>query len=869
MSISLYSIPALLVLIAKAAILYYARKSSSRDPAQVLFLVFLSALMVQNIAEIGILNFRGAELVGRDDLFNGYLYFAASAVGLAVLVHLTLTLSLDWGSRRASYLLTSLVYLPTVVMVGLLLSTDYVVAGFKQLNYTYGQVAGKGYWLFELYVLTYCVATLALLYYGARYQTTSSRRLKNKLMGYGMLPMGAVVALVMIMEHQGIDPKFNTTATLPIAITFFLAVTAYAIYQYRLFDIDFYIPGSHVRKRKTVFYNRMRELIGEIAELPSPREAVRLLADVFKCPIVLLDGNRQIIANAGGHREMGGLTPATLSHLTHIVMREEISSTMPQVYQDMAAHHVSAIVPFYPGSRGASGWLLMGESFTEQVYSPMDFKQVERVFDKMADLFLDGMVAAREEKQDMAERLQRLEQAYDQLVSAYQKLEQNSEQLRRENERLLMEQPADSFSLISTANQESTVPATVTLLGRDKPMLEQLREHFPQAAHYVAPNSASFKRQSPSDVLVCRIEPEGTRIHRQFLKLIREYRGKSAFLLYGPGAAEFVRVNQKDLLGDIIEVVPDDLPLAQLVRRINAISELRKAMCSMADADNPLIGRSQVFIDTIADAIRMSRFFDPVLIKSADVAEGIAIGKYIHNQGTSNGDFVVVRSDGLNVKRDTDTLSAEDERRFKQSLKQARGGSLMIDNVATLPQKIIDRLLALVQERGDVRLMAGFDRNADRRSEDLQPLLQTFVLEMPNLADRKDDLQLLVHYFTLLHNLQSHHNAYLEQAELESLQLDHQAENLAVLKGLVFERLGNKTGSQPQTRYADYAGGKSKTLDEHLADFEAAILKETLERCDGNKSKAARLLGLRPNTLHYKLERLGLSNDKKKMDSGD
>jgi DNA-binding NtrC family response regulator len=868
MSISLYSIPAILVLVAKVALFFYARKSSVRDPAAILFLVFLSALTVQNIAEIGILNFHGAEIVGRDELFNGYLYFAASVVALAALVHLTLILALDWGTRTGSTALATLLYVPALVMVGLLFTTDYIIAGFRQLNYTYGQIAGNGYWLFEIYVLVYCLTTLVLMYYGAGRQATSSKRLKNKLMGYGMLPMGAIIALVMVMERQGLDPEFNTTATLPIGITVFLAITAYAIYQFRLFDIDFYIPGSRVRKRKTAFYDRIRKLVSEIAELPSASAAVSLLADVFKCPIVLLDENRKVLASAGNVHNMNQLSAATLAQLTHILVREEVSTSMPQMHQDMARHHVSAVVPFYPGSRSASGWLLMGESFTEQVYSPMDFKLVEQVFDKMADLFLEGMVSAREEKDDMAQRLLKLEAQQEQLRSAYQKLEQETEILRRENERLLLEQPADSFSLISTANQESSVPATVTLLGRDKPMLQRLREHFPQAAHYVAANSTSFKRQNPSDVLICRIEDEGKRGYRQFLKLIIEFGSKSAFLLYGPGATEFVRLNQKALLGGIIEVFTEDLSTAALVRRVNAISELRKAMCSVADADNPLIGRSQVFIDVIADAIRMSRFFEPVVIKSADIAEAVAAGNYIHNQSTSNGEFVVVRSDGLNLESKSDSLSAEDERRLKQSLKQARGGSLMIDNIAALPRKIVDHILALAQERGDVRVMVGFDRNTDTRIEELQPALQTFVLELPALEDRKGDLQLLAHYYTLLHNLQSDQNVYLEQSELESLQLDHHVDTLATLKGLIFERLGTKEATQA-SQFVSFSNDKSKTLEEHVAEFEAAILKETLERCDGNKSKAARLLGLRPNTLHYKLERLGLTTEKKNLDSGD
>jgi DNA-binding NtrC family response regulator len=100
------------------------------------------------------------------------------------------------------------------------------------------------------------------------------------------------------------------------------------------------------------------------------------------------------------------------------------------------------------------------------------------------------------------------------------------------------------------------------------------------------------------------------------------------------------------------------------------------------------------------------------------------------------------------------------------------------------------------------------------------------------------------------------------------LQLDHHVDTLATLKGLIFERLGTKEATQA-SQFVSFSNDKSKTLEEHVAEFEAAILKETLERCDGNKSKAARLLGLRPNTLHYKLERLGLTTEKKNLDSGD
>jgi DNA-binding NtrC family response regulator len=56
-----------------------------------------------------------------------------------------------------------------------------------------------------------------------------------------------------------------------------------------------------------------------------------------------------------------------------------------------------------------------------------------------------------------------------------------------------------------------------------------------------------------------------------------------------------------------------------------------------------------------------------------------------------------------------------------------------------------------------------------------------------------------------------------------------------------------------------------KTLDECVAGFEAQIIEETLKRCGGNKSQAARALGLRPNTLHYKIERYRLGERKKEI----
>ncbi|HLD14277.1 MAG TPA: helix-turn-helix domain-containing protein [Burkholderiales bacterium] len=51
----------------------------------------------------------------------------------------------------------------------------------------------------------------------------------------------------------------------------------------------------------------------------------------------------------------------------------------------------------------------------------------------------------------------------------------------------------------------------------------------------------------------------------------------------------------------------------------------------------------------------------------------------------------------------------------------------------------------------------------------------------------------------------------------------------------------------------------TKTLQDSVAEFEAALIAQALQLSKGNQAEAARLLGLRPNTLHYKMERYELT----------
>lgn len=85
--------------------------------------------------------------------------------------------------------------------------------------------------------------------------------------------------------------------------------------------------------------------------------------------------------------------------------------------------------------------------------------------------------------------------------------------------------------------------------------------------------------------------------------------------------------------------------------------------------------------------------------------------------------------------------------------------------------------------------------------------------------------------------------------------------------GLLLDELArSQLPDGPKSRCPDSQitmGSEDGSLVEQLARYEALLIAQALKFCDGNKAKAARLLGLQPNTLHYKLRRINVLDQKK------
>jgi len=444
------AVPATVALLFKAAIYFYARSSNTQNFETRLYLLFLFCFSLQNIAEV--FGFYNLNIKGLMPYVEAKLFYAATIGGMAFLFHLSVSMVFD-DPRRPRKILPKVIYIWATILGALLYFTDWLIRDFEILSYPIGnsvtRVPGPLYFLFALYAIGIFASVIGFSIYGWRKQDTVKKRLKNLMLAAAILPMSLLVFLVLGLLHFGIK-WVNWSFTFPMATTYFLIVTAYATHQHRLFDIQYFIPWSKMRKRKTAFYTRIRALIAEIADLATVKEVVNRLSQTLDCPVALIGGPKPVLAIAGESLGIARFPLKELQRIDQIVVANEIAEAKPDVYALMQRHHVAAIVPFHPHSEAAASWMLLGDRFSEEVYSPHDFKMVEQLFDRMGELFLDKLVLMRsqlvETQREMRALHQRLGHAWEELSDT-----------RKENQ-ALREQNAQLLSQYATT-VESTVLA--------------------------------------------------------------------------------------------------------------------------------------------------------------------------------------------------------------------------------------------------------------------------------------------------------------------------------------------------------------------------------------------------------------------------
>ena len=217
-------------------------------------------------------------------------------------------------------------------------------------------------------------------------------------------------------------------------------------------------------------------------------------------------------------------------------------------------------------------------------------------------------------------------------------------------------------------------------------------------------------------------------------------------------------------------------------------------------------------------------------------------------------------------------------------------GTVFLDEIGDVPPAVQVKLLRVLQDREferlgsnrtrqiDVRVIAA--TNADLRRaleegnfrEDLYYRLNVFPITIPPLRERREDIPLLAERF--LRKFAAETGSRVEEISPEAMRKlveYHWPGNVRELENVIERSLLYADGRVllPEHIRLDYAprraaNGTAGAVDGFLPEgmtldeYEQHLIREALRRAGGNKSQAARLLGLTRNALRYRLSQMGL-----------
>jgi len=310
-----------------------------------------------------------------------------------------------------------------------------------------------------------------------------------------------------------------------------------------------------------------------------------------------------------------------------------------------------------------------------------------------------------------------------------------------------------------------------------------------------------------------------------------------------------------------------------------------------------IVGRSPAMVSLMETVAHVAPSEATVMITGSSGTGKELIAGMIHfNSPRKEGPFIKINCAAI-----TETLLESElfghekgsftgaDRRKEGRFYQAHQGSLFLDEVSEMPLTMQVKLLRVLQEREltrvggeevikmDVRVIAATNKDLvdlKRKGlfrEDLYYRLNVVSLEIPPLSERRDDIPLLARHFLEMFSEKNNKEikGFTPRAMDRLIRHDwpgnvRELMN-AVERGVVLTRTEYldeqdfaimQNGSQPFAEAVPVFNGKENSLS--LEAVEKAAVLRMLEETDGNKSQAARRLGITRKTLHKKLKKYGV-----------
>ena len=236
----------------------------------------------------------------------------------------------------------------------------------------------------------------------------------------------------------------------------------------------------------------------------------------------------------------------------------------------------------------------------------------------------------------------------------------------------------------------------------------------------------------------------------------------------------------------------------------------------------------------------------------------------------------------------------------KGKFERANQGTIFLDEMGDMPLLLQVKLLRVLQNREiepvggsevrhiDVRVITATHRNLEEEvkngnfREDLYYRLNVIPLRIPSLCERREDIPLLISYFLSRYvSADGRNQLEFTDEALEMLisyewpgnvrQLENVIERLVILKGgsvvahtdlpEIIQKYFGTNGSMNSLSDVLELPEDGIDLKQVLSDLEDSLIRQALERTQGNKNRASKLLAMNRTTLIEKMKKKGMAVD--------
>ncbi len=323
---------------------------------------------------------------------------------------------------------------------------------------------------------------------------------------------------------------------------------------------------------------------------------------------------------------------------------------------------------------------------------------------------------------------------------------------------------------------------------------------------------------------------------------------------------------------------------------------LRESLDTQFDSQD-IIGRSSSMVKVLETVAQVAPSEATVLITGeSGTGKEIIAGAIHHNSLRKNGPYIKINCAAITETLLESELFGHEKGAFTGAYKrkegrfrQADGGSLFLDEISEMSTAMQAKLLRVIQEREitrvggeevidvDVRVMAATNKElmeeieSGRFREDLYYRLNVVSLNIPPLRDRREDIPLLAQHFLKMFSEKNNKEikGFTPQAMDNFLKYGwpgnvRELMN-AVERGVVLaqtEYLDERVlsvASKVEEFEAEMISKNGIPGDIPLDEIERVAILKALGLAEGNKSEAARRLGITRQTLLKKLKKYGVS----------